>query len=203
MSFRPSHLVGDPTFDLGDAAVAAACSLWHDHVFPPGPNFGSVPKAEAARERRLHHIEHLLFACQYIPGLDSPLALALLQDDIFPVCSGTDHAEAVLLASFLSSHTPVVAATACVVPFLPDPAAALSRVPPWPMKLQCLDLVAAFLLSLLSAVCTRQSPKASMLALSIWFFWLHACLMKDPFLQPPEPTKSVTSTRNAEQGILD
>ena len=32
------------------------------------------------------------------------------------------------------------------------------------MKLQCLDLVAVFLLGVSSAVCTRQPPTASMLA---------------------------------------
>ena len=80
------------------------------------------------------------------------------------MCSGLDHAQAVLLAAFPASRIPVLAATACVVPFLLDPAAALSRMPPWYMKLQCLDLVAAFLLGVSSAVCTRQPPTASMLA---------------------------------------
>ena len=64
----------------------------------------------------------------------------------YTVCSGSDHAEAVLLAAFPASHVPVVAATACVVPFLLDPAATLGHMSPWDMKLQCLDLVAAFLL---------------------------------------------------------
>ena len=63
-----------------------------------------------------------------------------------------------LLAAFPTSRIPVVAATACVVPFLLDPAAALSRMSPWHMKMQCLDLVAAFLLSVSSAVCTCQPP---------------------------------------------
>ena len=69
-----------------------------------------------------------------------------------------------LLAAFPTSHMPVVAATACVVLFLLDPAAALGRMSPWHMKLQCLDLVAAFLLGVSSAVCTRQPPTVSMLA---------------------------------------
>ena len=69
-----------------------------------------------------------------------------------------------LLAAFPSSCIPAVAATACVVPFLHDPAAALVRMPPWHTKLQCLDLVAAFLLGVSSAVCTRQPPTASVLA---------------------------------------
>ena len=62
------------------------------------------------------------------------------------------------------SRVPVVAATACVVPFLLDPAAALGRMSPWHMKLQCLDLVAASLLGVLSAVCTRQPLTAFVLA---------------------------------------
>ena len=116
--------------------------------------FGSAPRAQAAREYRWRHIEHLLFECQCIPGLDSSVALALLRDDLFRVFSGSDHAEAVWLPAFPTSRTPVVAATACVVPFLLDPAAALGRMSPWHVKLQCFDLVAAFLLGVSSAVCT-------------------------------------------------
>ena len=48
--------------------------------------------------------------------------------------------------------------------FLLDPAAALGRMSPWHMKLQCLGPVAAFLLGVSSAVCTRQPPTASVLA---------------------------------------
>ena len=40
----------------------------------------------------------------------------------------------------------IVAAPACLVPFLLNPAAGLGRHPPWHAKLQCLALVAAFLL---------------------------------------------------------
>ena len=116
------------------------------------------------REHRWRHIEHLLFECQCIPGLDGSVALALLRDDIFRVCSGSDHAEAVLLAAFPTGHVPVVAATAFVVPFLLDPAAALGRMSSWQLKLKCLDLVAAFLLGVSTAVCTRRPPDASVLA---------------------------------------
>ena len=77
---------------------------------------------------------------------------------------GSDHAEAVLLAGFPTSRIPVVASTACVSPFLLDPAAALGRMSPWHMKLRCMDLVAAFLLGVSSVVCTRQPPAASVLA---------------------------------------
>ena len=34
MSLRSSHLVGDHCLDFGVTAVAAVCSLCHDHVFP-------------------------------------------------------------------------------------------------------------------------------------------------------------------------
>ena len=44
------------------------------------------------------------------------------------------------------------------------PAAALGRMSPWHMKLRCLDLVAAFLLGVSTAVCTRHSPDASVFA---------------------------------------
>ena len=63
-----------------------------------------------------------------------------------------DHAEEVLLAAFPTSRILSVAATACVVLFLLDPAAALGRMSAWHMKLQCLDIVAAFLLGVLCAV---------------------------------------------------
>ena len=74
-SLRSSHLIGDHCLDFGDTAVAAACSLCHDHVFPSCPDFGSARRAQAAREHRWRHIEHLLFECQCIPGLDSSVAL--------------------------------------------------------------------------------------------------------------------------------
>ena len=135
-------------------------------TIPSSPCFriGSAPRAQAAREHRWRHIEHLLFECQCIPGLDGSVAPALLRCDLFRVCSGWDNAEAVLLAAFLTSRIPVVAATACVVPFVLDPATALGRMFPWHMKLRCLDLVAAVLLGVLTAVCTRLPPAASMLA---------------------------------------
>ena len=123
-------------------------------------NFGSAPRAQAAREHRWRHIEYLLFECQCIPGLDGSIALALLRCNLFRVCSGSDHAQAVLLAAFPTSRIPVVAATACVVPFLLD----LGRMSPWHMKLRCLDPVAAFLLGVSTAVCTRQPPAASVVA---------------------------------------
>jgi len=49
--------------------------------------------------------------------------------------------------------------TACVVPHLLDPAATVGRMSPWHVDLLCLDLVAAFLLGVSSAVCTRQPPR--------------------------------------------
>ena len=164
MSLRSSHLVGDHCLDFSNTAFAAACSFCHDHVFPLCPDFGSTPRAQAAREHRWRHIENLLFECLCIPGLDSSVALTLLRDGLFRVCYGSDHAGVVLLAAFPSSRIPVFAATACVVPFLLDPAAALGRMSPRHMKLQCLDLVAAFLLGVSSAVCTRQPPTVSILA---------------------------------------
>ena len=114
------------------------------------------------------------------PGQDSSVALTLLWDDLFRVCSGSDHAETELLDAFPPGPIPIVATTACVVPFLLDPAAALGRLSPWHMKLQCLDLVAAFLLCVSSAVCTRQPATASMLAhirLPAWSS-VHAWLLR-------------------------
>ena len=85
-----------------------------------------------------------------------------------------------MLTVFPTSRIAVVAATACVVPFLLDPAAALGRMSPWHMKLQCLDLVAAFLLGVSSVVCTRERPTVSVLAhlhLPAWSS-IHAWLLR-------------------------
>ena len=60
------------------------------------------------------------------------LSAKLLRDELFRACSVSDHAKAVLLATFLSDRTPVVAATACLVPFLLKPGAALGRPHPPP-----------------------------------------------------------------------
>ena len=135
MSLRSSHLIGDHLFDFGATAAAYACSLCQDGVFPSCPDFGSAPRAHADREHRWRHIEHLLFECPGILGTGGTLAVTLLRDDLFNACFGSDHASAVLLAAFPSDRTPVVAATACLAPFLLDPAAALGRPPPWRMKL--------------------------------------------------------------------
>ena len=137
MSLRSSHLIGGHLFDFGATAADYACSLCQERVFPSCPDFGSAPRAQADREHRWRHIEHLLFECPGILGTGSTLAVRILRDDLLKACLGSDHASAVLLAAFPSEHTPVVAATACLVPFLLDPAAALGRPPPWRMKLQC------------------------------------------------------------------
>ena len=87
-----------------------------------------------------------------------------------------------LLTVFPTCRIPVVAATACLVPFLLDPAAALGRMSPWHMKLQWLGPVAAFLLGVSSAVCTRQPPTASVsahLRLPAWSS-AHARLLAGP-----------------------
>ena len=134
-ALRSSHLVGIHCIDFGVTPIAVACSLCHDHVFPSCPELASGPRAQVAREHRWRHIEHLLFDCQCIPGLDTFVALPLLR-----VCSGSDHAEAVLLTVFPTSLIPAGAATACVVPFLLDPAAALGRMFPW----HCCDIYAHY-----------------------------------------------------------
>ena len=164
VSLQSSHLVRDHLFYFGATAVASACSLCQERVFPSRPDFGSAPRAHADREHRWRHIEHLLFQCPGILGPGGPLAGKLLRDDLFRACAGSDHASAVLLATFPSDRTPVVAATGCIVPFLLDPAAALGRHPLWHTKLQCLALVAAFLLGVLSAACTWLPPSESTLA---------------------------------------
>ena len=126
--------------------------------------FGSAPRAHAIRQHRGRHIELLLFECPHISGLGGSLVANLLRNDLFRACSGSDHARAVLLATFPSDRTPAVAATACHIPFLLDPAAALGRHPPCRINLQCLALVVAFLLGVPAATCTRLPSSVSVLA---------------------------------------
>ena len=113
----------------------------------------------------------------------------LLRDDLFWACSGFDHVTAEFLATFASDRTLDVAATACLIPFLLDPAAALGRPPPWRMKWQCLALVAAFLLGVASAACTRLPPSASVLASLHLPAWLsvHSWLLRLRFGSVPAP----------------
>ena len=164
MSLRSSHLIGDHLFDFGATAAAYACSLCQDRVFPSCPHFASAPRAHADREHRWRHIEHLLFECPGTLGPRGPVAVIHLRGDLFRTGSGSDHATAVLPATFPSDRTPVVAAMACHAPVLLNPAAALGLPPPWRMKLHCLALVAAFLLDVSSAACTRLPPSEPVLA---------------------------------------
>ena len=187
---------GDHLFDFGATAADYACSLCQERVFPSCPDFGSAPGAHADREHSWRHIEHLLFECPGVLGTGGTLAVTLLRDDLFKACFGSEHASAVLFAAFPSDRTRVVAATACLVPFLLDPAATLGRPPPWRMKLQCVSLVAAFLLGVSAAACTGLSPSESALAslrLPAWSS-VHSwslCLRSGPLSAPallPAPT---------------
>ena len=192
MPLRSTHLIGDHLFDFGATAAAYACSLCQDRVFPSCPDFGSAPRAHADREHRWRHIEHLLFKCPGILGTGGTLAVTLLRDDLFKACFGSDHASAVLLAAFPSDRTPVVAAKACLVPFLLDPAAALGHPRPWRMKLQCVSVVAACLLGVSSAACTRLPPMETLTSLRLlawssvhsWLLCLRSGSLSAPALLP-------------------
>ena len=89
-------------------------------------------------------------------SLGSSMASAVVRDDLAGACSGSDNAKAVLLEPFPCDCISIVAAAACLVLLLLDPAA-LGRHPPWRMKLQSLALVAVFVLGVSSAVCTCQA----------------------------------------------
>ena len=193
---RWSHLVGDHLFYFGATDLASVCSLCQERVSPSCPGFGSAPRAHADREHRLRHIEHPLFECPGILGPGGPLAVKLLRDDLFSACSGSDHASAVLLATFPSDRTPVAAATACPVPPRPCCCTGTSP-PPWRMKLQCVALVAALLLGVSSAACTRLPPSESLLAslhlpapssVHSWLLCLRLSSLSAPTLLPaPAP----------------
>ena len=118
MSLQSSHLIGDHLFDFGATAAADACSLCQERGLSSCLDFGSAPRAHADRERRWRHIQHLQFECPGILGTGGTLAVTILRDDLFKACFRSDHASAVLLATFPSDRTPLVAATACLVPFL-------------------------------------------------------------------------------------
>ena len=61
-------------------------------------------------------------------GLGGSLAFTLLRDDLFRPSS--DHARAVLLATYPSDRTYAVPATACIFPLPLGPAAAQGQHPP-------------------------------------------------------------------------
>ena len=160
------------------------------------------------------YYEHLLFECPGILSTGGALAVTLLRDDLFKACFESEHASAVLLAAFPSdTSTPVVAATACLVPYLLDPAAALGRPPPsgpWCMKLQCVSLVAAFLLGVSAAACTGLPPLESVLAslrLPAWssvHSWL-LCLQSGPLPAPallPAPTPILHMSAPVRRGAV-
>ena len=102
----------------------------------------------------------------------------LLWDDIFRACSGSDHASAVSLATFPSD--PVVAATACVVPFLLDPAAALGRMSPWHMKLRCLDLRSVSTWRVVCGVHPPAPERVHVVTLSPACLVLRPCVVAPP-----------------------
>ena len=87
------------------------------------------------------------------PGLTPPPKLELRSDSHSAVALGAIrrrdqwlHVASQDGLGWLTKKCDVVAAPACIVLFLLGPAAALGRVSPLHMKLQCLGLVAAFLL---------------------------------------------------------
>ena len=168
-------------------------SLSQERDLPSCLDFGSALRARAIREHRWRHIDHLLFECLDISGLGASLEVTLPRDDLLRKCSGSDLAKAVLLAVFPSGCTPahnVVEATACLVLFLPDPVAALGRHPPLRMKLQCLALVAAFLLGVSFVACTRLPSSVSVLATLRLPAWspVHSWLLRLRFGSVSAPT---------------
>ena len=133
---------GDHLFDFGATAVACACSLCQERVFPSCPDFGSAPRAHADREHRWRHIEHLLFECPGILGTGGTLAVILLRDDLLRRVLGLIMHRRCCLQRFL-----------LIVPLLWLPRLVSSRssstlllhwdvLPLSRMKLQCLSLVA-------------------------------------------------------------
>ena len=57
------HLVQDHLFYHGYTAVDSACSLCRADPLPAFPDLVSAPRAQAPREHRMLHVEHLLFEC--------------------------------------------------------------------------------------------------------------------------------------------
>lgn len=81
----------------------------------------------------------------------------------------------------MSCTRTAVAATACLVTFLLEPAAGLGRPnPSWYMNLQCVALAAAFLLGLSSAVCTRLPSSVPVLACLPALSFGHAQVVAPP-----------------------
>ena len=93
-------------------------------------------------------------------GLGNLIAIvrALLRDGLFRACAGFAPAEAVPLAAFACAHASVGAATACLISFLLDTAAAIGQHPPEHMQLQCLRAVVTFLQGVPCAAPTSPRP---------------------------------------------
>ena len=148
------------SFGFGATAVDSACNLCQDHLSPGIQVLDPLLRRSGNTDSTT--LNTSLFECPCIAGLGGSLAVTLPEDDLLRACSGSDPAKAVLLAAFPTDRIPVVAATACLVPFLRDPAAALGRCPPFHMKVQCLG--AAFLPGVSSTLCARLPPSASVVA---------------------------------------
>ena len=194
MSLRSSHLPHDHLVSFGSAAITSSCLLCGGRVFPSCPDFGSAPSNRARREHRWRHIEHLLFTCPCVSCSDGSLAVGVLRKDIAVACAGCTQAEHVLQAAFPNDCISVDVASACLVPFLLDPAGALGRHPPSAVKHHCLRLVAAFLLGVSCVVCTREPLPAPVLrglclpdwsALKSWLRFVAHPLIAAPVVVPP------------------
>ena len=135
---RGARGIEPKTFQRGDQLLSRPpttgpwSTVHHRHstgkVTPSGRGIGYTQQLQSSRIR-WRHSEHLLFECPGISGRRGSLTFHLFRDDLVRACTESDHAQAVLLAMFPSDRSPVVAATACLVPFLLDPAAALGRHP--------------------------------------------------------------------------
>ena len=109
-------------------------------------------------------------------------------------CAVCTQAEAVSHAVFPDASISVDVASACLVPFLLDPVAALGHHTPGVVKHQCQRLVAAFLLGVSCVVCTRQPLPAPVLcglclpefsALKSWLHWAAPLPAASPVAVPP------------------
>ena len=155
LSLRSSHLPGDYAVRYGDARSPHACLLCECEVYEAHAGLCVADP----REHRWRHIEHLLLSCPCVHPPEVCRGASCLRSDLLRAVDGDVAARAVVDRAFPATPDCDGVLTACTVPFLLDPAAALPSCVSQPARGLCCRLVAAFLAgtgSRISALCSSE-----------------------------------------------
>ena len=153
LSFRSAHLPGDFEHEYGQVGSPEECALCGAAVYSECEDLGADP----ALERRWRHVEHLAVVCPLVTPVGRPdvRCVDVLREDL--LAAARDHAWALraVRAAFPAGDIDPAGAVACSVPFLLDPVAAVRGGGPVPQRVgvECVNLVAAFLVGVSARVC--------------------------------------------------